>query len=287
MSDEEELQTIFKRGSVTYFNSSVFFPIGVRKDATRLYAFVRVADDLVDSVPQKKEKFYEFVESFREARNGKYVKDVVVNEFVELERRKKLDRKWADDFLKSMEMDLGKSVYKTFDELWSYTWGSAEVIGLMMAKVMDLPSESYPYATALGRAMQFLNFIRDVMEDVSMGRQYLPLREMHKFSLSSLCPAEVAEKPEEFREFLREMVRKYLNMQREAEKGYKYLPLRYLVPIKTASDMYLWTAKKIYVQPEVVYRLKVKPSRERVYSRAIRNFAGYSLWRFLLPTLRT
>ena len=54
----KKLFNIFKKGSRTYFYSSLFFPNGVRGDVFRLYAFVRRADDFVDSIPQQKEKFY-------------------------------------------------------------------------------------------------------------------------------------------------------------------------------------------------------------------------------------
>ena len=41
-------------------------------------------------------------------------------------------------FLHSMEMDTYKSNYENLDELNTYLYGSAEVIGLMMNKVMDI-----------------------------------------------------------------------------------------------------------------------------------------------------
>ena len=44
---------IFKNGSTTYYFSSKFFPRHIRKDVFKLYSFVRVADNYVDSEPQK------------------------------------------------------------------------------------------------------------------------------------------------------------------------------------------------------------------------------------------
>jgi phytoene synthase len=284
---EQRLISIFRRGSVTYFNSSAFFPPEVRSDVTRLYAFVRVADDLVDSLPQREREFHQFVERFHRVRKGERLDDPVLEEFASLEEERSFDPRWADDFLESMEMDLHKKVYYTFDELWRYTWGSAEVIGLMMSKLMGLRREAEPYAATLGRAMQFLNFIRDVMEDVSLGRQYLPMDQLQRYSLTSLKPSEVAKNKEGFKSFMRDMVRRYLEVQRKAEEGYTYLPLRYLVPIKTASDMYKWTARRIYRNPLVVYDFKVKPSKKRIYTRAVENFVGLSIWRSLNLTWLT
>ena len=45
-----------------------------------------------------------------------------------------------------MEQDLTKTNYQTLAELEDYMTGSAEAVGVMMAKIMGLPVESYPYA---------------------------------------------------------------------------------------------------------------------------------------------
>ena len=58
---------IFLRGSHTYFWSSLFFPLSVRREVATLYAFVRTADDFVDQVPSDREGFESFEESYREA----------------------------------------------------------------------------------------------------------------------------------------------------------------------------------------------------------------------------
>ena len=52
------------------------------------------------------------------------------------------------------------------------------------------------------------------------------------------------------------------------------IPLRYLVPIKTASDMYKWTAARIEKNPFIVYKWKVKPSKMRILSAALSNLAA-------------
>ncbi len=42
---------IFRSGSTTYFNSSLFFPRAHQEGRVNLYAFVRTADNFVDTVP--------------------------------------------------------------------------------------------------------------------------------------------------------------------------------------------------------------------------------------------
>lgn len=114
---KDQLNAIFRRGSVTYYNSTFLFPKQIRRDVTKLYAFVRVFDDLVDSVPQKAEEFYEMRRKFELALKGEDVEDVVLSNFVELMGRKKLEKGWVDSFLNSMESDLHKKVYYTLTKL--------------------------------------------------------------------------------------------------------------------------------------------------------------------------
>jgi phytoene synthase len=268
---EEIHYTTFKQGSRTYFNSSLFFPRAVRRDVFALYGFVRVADNFVDSVPQDGEGFYAFKSSYQRALQKGPIGDPIIDGFVELSRRKGFDPAWAEAFLHSMELDLTKKEYNRLEETLEYIYGSAEVIGLYMAKVLDLAEASHPHAERLGRSMQYINFIRDIDEDRTLGRRYLPLEGT---PLESLERGYVRSHPQEFDQFLRHHLDKYRNWQREAEEGFRYIPRRFLIPIKTASDMYNWTARTIQKDPMVVFERKVKPSKGRIWRTVLANLLG-------------
>jgi phytoene synthase len=259
---------IFQQGSKTYFYSSLFFPLRVRRDVFTLYAFVRRADDYVDAIPQQIQNFYKFKERYlllrRDPGSGY---DPVISPFVELCQRKNFAPDWIDSFLYSMELDTHKREYNTLAETLEYIYGSAEVIGLMMSSILDLPQESFPFARAQGRAMQYINFIRDIQEDLELGRRYLPLPR----ELASLDTLSVGNHIESFDSWLRTEIERYRQWQTEAEKGYPFIPPRYRIPIKTASDMYNWTARQIEAKPSIVYSKKVKPSSSRILSRISKN----------------
>lgn len=268
---DSTLYSIFKKGSKTYFYSTLFFPRKVKDDVFRLYSFVRMADNFVDAVPQDKRGFYEFRQKYYDAMAGRQAGDIVIDSFVELSMRKGFDPAWTEAFLLSMEMDLYKNRYRTIEELNVYLYGSAEVIGLFMARILDLPKESYDYARVLGRAMQFINFIRDIDEDIGLGRIYFPQDELRMFGLQSLTKDHARANAHSFRWFVRFQVRRYREWMRQAERGYTYIPKRFLMPIKTASDMYGFTAWRIYRVPFVVFKKKVKPSIPRIVARYVTN----------------
>lgn len=277
MKTNKTIYSIFKKGSKTYFYSTIFFPKSVRRDVFILYSFLRKADDYVDSIPQDDEGFYQFKERYLEAREGSITDDVVVDSFAKLEKRKDFRKEWVDAFLHSMEMDLYKSSYKDMDELLMYLYGSSEVVGLFMVNILDLSPESYTAARLLGRAMQYVNFIRDISEDLKLGRTYFPQDEMEEFGIKTLDEASNKLKPDNFINFLKKQLQTYYKWQNEAEKGFKFIPYRYLIPIKTASDMYCWTAKQIENDPFLVYKKKVKPSIPKIVSNIFSNSVRLSL----------
>lgn len=254
----------FFRVGRNFFYSSNLFPRAVRDEVAVLYAFVRYVDDLVDRPRPLVEHFYRAWRLLDAALDGR-VSPPVIGDFAELAARRGFDRRWVEAFMESMEMDLYKQRYATYGELLRYMYGSAEVIGLFMARILGLPRESHPYAMLLGRAYQLINIIRDVGEDLGLGRVYIPEEDLAKFGLSDIRPGP------HFDELIRYELARYHAVQREAEKGYKYIPRRYRPAIKTASDLYKRTAMIISKQPSLVLRRKVRPSFRDVVLLWVKN----------------
>jgi phytoene synthase len=265
------IYSIFKNGSKTYFYSSLFFTGQTKSDVFKLYGFVRKADDYVDTIPQQIEEFYNFKNLYHRALKGYVTGNIVIDSFVELMHRKQFHEDWIDAFLYSMESDITKQVYHTIDELKTYLYGSAEVVGLMMAHILDLPSESHNAARYLGRSMQYINFIRDIQEDLELSRTYLPYEEMEQYDLTSLDYDHVIQHPQAFEDFIAKQVQRYHEWQTGAEQGFHFIPKKFRIPIKTASEMYKWTAHQILENPYKIYREKIKPSIIKIILNAAYN----------------
>jgi phytoene synthase len=263
--------SIFQKGSKTYFYSSLFFPTKIKQDVFELYAFVRKADNYVDSIPQDNNGFYNFNKKYYQSLYGEKSGDIVVDSFVDLVKSKGFHYEWIDAFLNAMESDLINKNYNTIDDTINYMYGSAEVIGLMMAKIMNLPQESYTYARYLGRAMQYINFIRDIAEDLELGRVYFPSSDFHKHGLITLEYNDIINNPDCFKNFIHEQINRYCQWQSIAEQGFKYIPKRYLISVKTASEMYYWTAEQIYRNPFIIYEWKVKPLISQILTTTLKN----------------
>lgn len=267
----KKIYSIFKQGSKTMFYSSLFFPKKIRNDVFVLYGFVRTADDLVDSIIQDKNGFYKFKEKYEQAQSGIETGDVVIDSFVELEKRKKFDPSWTTAFLDSMEMDLIKKSYDTLDETLEYVYGAAEVMGLYMVNTLGLNKNAYHFSRYLGRALQCINAIRDIAEDLELGRSYIPLSDLERHGLESLDYQYTKQHPKNFSEFIKGQISRYCYWQEMAEKGYCYVPKRYLICVKTVSDMYNWTAEQIIKNPFIIYEHKVKPFIIKIINTVLTN----------------
>lgn len=273
---------IFKKGSTTYYWSSKFFPREVREDVFKLYSFVRVADDYVDQVPADVQQFTALCEGWDAAKRDKNFNTVrrpkdtlnerVIKNVVDVVRNYKCDPAWIDAFLVSMQADVDGKRYQTLDDTLQYMYGSAEVIGLLMAKILGLPDEALPYARLQGRAMQMINFIRDIAEDNDLGRCYFAAEDLAQFGLTDLQkPNETdADKQAKIAQLICFELERYQAWQTEAEAGFAYIPKRLLGPLRTAVDMYNWTAHEIAKQPLQVYERKLKPTKFRVVKAAAR-----------------
>jgi len=260
---------IFKKGSTTYYWSSKFFPKKIRDDVFKLYSFVRVVDDYVDKPSPDTESFNYIVHRWKTAKRDlagfkpldDSIAERVLQNIVYVVHRFRCDPAWVDAFLASMQMDVDQREYKKLDDTLEYIYGSAEVIGLFMAKILGLPEESHETAKMQGRAMQFINFIRDIDEDIGLGRRYFPAEDLKEFGLEDLSKAEAEKNPKAFEEFIDLQIKRYRKWQLEADKGLTFIPKRLRIAVQTAVEGYNWTAEEIIKNPMVIYEKKLKPKK--------------------------
>ena len=159
-------------------------------DIAALYGFARVADDAVD-VPTPggtpaavRAKLAWMQEELRRA--------VAWRERRAALRRARRDGarhaiplQPFDDLLAGLLMDLDGARYRTFADLELYCYRVAGTVGLMITPVAGYHggAEALEHAKTLGTAMQLTNILRDVGEDLALGRVYLPDEDLETFGL--------------------------------------------------------------------------------------------------------
>lgn len=155
-------------------------PSRMRDAICAIYAFVRYADEIVDTFEGADQKalLEEYKRDTEKALKEKISNNPVLDAFQDTAHRYQIPMEYVEAFLYSMEMDLSRKSF-TKKELDQYIYGSAEVVGLMCLKVFVTDTDRFrelePYACALGAAFQKINFLRDVKSDYEdRGRIYMP-----------------------------------------------------------------------------------------------------------------
>jgi phytoene synthase len=178
----------------TYHLATLLLPPAKRPYVQALYGFARYADEIVDDVSaarsdaEKAAELTTFSTSvLADLRRGSS-DHPITRALVDTISRWNIDPRYVDAFLAAMRMDLHVREYATYEDLMSYVYGSAAVIGLQMVPILGHPTVPReivePYAHDLGVAFQLANFIRDVGEDLRRGRVYLPQEDLATFGVS-------------------------------------------------------------------------------------------------------
>lgn len=154
----------------------------IREAIYSIYAFVRFADEIVDSFHSydKEALLNEFEENYYKAYDQNISLNPILNCFQHTVKKYNITDDLIQSFLKSMRADLNKETYNTVEEYNQYIYGSADVVGLMCLKVFvngdDKKYDELKYsAMKLGSAFQKVNFLRDLKDDYELlNRSYFP-----------------------------------------------------------------------------------------------------------------
>lgn len=176
MDDLDACVALMRTGSRTFFAASRLLPHRVRASSIALYAFCRVADDLVDDGGMPLDQALGLL-SHRLDRiyQGQPLDHVEDRALAVVVQRHQLPRALLDALLDGFAWDAQGRRYDTLEDLHDYGARVAGSVGAMMCWIMGVRSpQALARACELGVAMQLTNIARDVGEDVRNGRLYLP-----------------------------------------------------------------------------------------------------------------
>ncbi len=255
-----------KAHSRTYYFSTRLFPAEVRPRVHALYAFMRYADEIVDHPHELPlEAQLSVLEDFEAetlaAVSGERVPNPVLRAYADTVRTCGIDPETITAFMASMKMDTRVFRYQTYSDLEVYTYGSAAVVGLMMCRVVGVPSgKADIHAEALGVAMQLSNFLRDIGEDWRRGRVYLPLEDLERFGYKErdLASGVVDER---FVALMRFEIERARRLYRVADEGMGYIPRGRRFPVVVARELYAAILDRIEAHDYDVFSRRAQVSR--------------------------
>lgn len=234
---------VIKEYAKSFYFAASFLPREKREGAHAVYNFCRHADNIVDKPRERSiDEIIGELNRLREELDLSYKygesEHPSLMAFAHYAKKYSIPKEYAHDLLNGVEMDLTLKRYETFDELYTFCYRVASVVGLMMSYILGFKEDkALIHAEKMGIAMQLTNILRDVKEDKYMGRIYLPLAELRERKISEFNIINENSTPEliDYMKFNVDRAKKYYS---EGDEGIHLLHKDARFAIHTASRIY-------------------------------------------------
>ncbi len=264
--DYAECARLHRQHGTTYYFASRRLPLATRRRVDAVYGFVRVPDEWVDNpnaddIQPPAERLQHYRQEMLAATYGRRPTFGVLRAFCDVLRECQMPLEEPLQFLDSMESDLTVNRYETYDQLRHYMRGSAVSVGIMMLYVLNANRDAATReaATALGEAMQLTNFLRDIGEDLTRGRIYIPQEDLTRFGVSE-SELRVGEISRPVVELMRFQIARARALYERADLGIQDLPDEMRFGVTLARELYSKILDKIEEANYDVFRTRLRTS---------------------------
>ena len=274
---EQQAQATIERGSKSFAAAARLFDPATRRDARLLYTWCRHCDDVTDgqefgrgrcqtASPESLER----MQTDSLAALGSAPSDALpYKALAEVARRHPISPALVEAHIRGFELDFEGWQPESLDDTLQYSYHAAGSVGVMMALIMGVRDEATLHrACDLGIAFQLTNIARDVAEDASAGRCYLPARWLAE---AGLDVADLAGErcPEKVFPLVRRLVGEAEPYYDSAAIGMRALPRRAAWAIATARAVYRDIGR-------IIVRRGAPALNDRVYTGK-----GRKVWRIV------
>jgi phytoene synthase len=183
--DYARCAAITRRASSNFYYAFMLLSAERRQALYAVYAFCRFVDDIADDagITDAAAMLALWREELRNVYAGTPTR-AIARALAENVHRFNIPRRYFEEVIDGVEMDLSRTRYQTFAELERYCYRVASAVGLICIEIFGYANPSaHRYAERLGLAFQLTNITRDVSEDAARGRIYLPIEDLARFQV--------------------------------------------------------------------------------------------------------
>jgi phytoene synthase len=167
-----------------FYYAFLLLPRAERQAMCALYAFLRVADDLVDEPGDAGRQCVDLQQwraGLAAALQGE-PSHPIHPALVDTVTRFDVNPDHLHGLLDGVQQDLVQHSFTTFDELYRYCYRVASLVGLCCIRIWGCRDHrADAWAVAAGIAFQLTNILRDAALDCRAGRVYLPQEDLARF----------------------------------------------------------------------------------------------------------
>ena len=178
-----ECRRIARAAGSTFYSGMKLLPAERRDAIFAIYALARTIDDVADGELDSGAKLDELGRIRAELSRIGESDDPVLVALADAAARYPIPLEAFDDLVEGAEMDARGYTYETFADTELYGRRVAGSIGRLTLGVFETSDRvrANVLAEELGVALQLTNILRDLREDVRIGRVYLPLEDRIRF----------------------------------------------------------------------------------------------------------
>jgi phytoene synthase len=188
MNPTKFVSRLTRKSRSNFFYAFLALPRPQREALYAVYAFCRIVDDAVDvgeDQPAKRKELDRWRGEIAQVFDGS-PSHPAAQRLQEAVKLFPIPREALNEIIAGVEMDLDRSTYTTFDELYPYCYRVASAVGLCCIEIFGYSDmRAREYAVNLGVALQLTNIMRDVQPDARAGRVYLPQEDLERFGVTS------------------------------------------------------------------------------------------------------
>ncbi len=176
-----EVERLTRRRARNFAYGIMVLPRPKRRAIAAIYAFARRVDDIADGelpIGEKRAR----LEELHELLDGPPGDDFALVALADARGRYPIPNVALHSFVDGGLQDLEVTRYPSFEELRGYCRLVAGAVGVACLPVYG--GGDPELAETLGVALQLINIIRDVAEDWSLGRVYLPADELDAYGVA-------------------------------------------------------------------------------------------------------
>lgn len=278
-TDAQACQALLAQGSKSFALAGRLLPGTYAQDATALYAFCRVADDLIDDSGDPQGAYRTLCARLDAITAAVAVGDsathalphTVDRALARTMARHAMPRGPIDALLDGFLWDATDRRYETFEDTLAYAARVAGSVGVAMAWLMGQRDPGVlARAADLGVAMQLTNIARDVAEDARRSRVYLPATWLRE---QGLTPEDVMLDAQDHTHLQTRIAPLVLRLLDEADvlyargrSGLGALPWGCRAGIDAAARIYRDIGRVLrQLAPQVLARRAVVPTGRKIY----------------------
>ncbi len=236
--NQKKKYKILRKNSSTFYLAGLLLPKDKLDKAASLYSFCRWVDDVADEAKDSYRASY-YLGKISASLYGQGHVDNLVNEIKIMLKKGPGGVLPAVQLINTVRTDLGTVRINNERDLIKYCYGVAGTVGVMMCTVLQVKDvkKAYKHAIDMGIAMQLTNICRDVREDASFDRRYLPGDLVNR-----ITPDEILKLNSKNDLVIREAIQKLLLLAEiyyeSGMNGIRFLPTRSRFGICAAATFY-------------------------------------------------